>query len=50
MSPFSVDEVESLKAQLAEYAELKSAAQILVDMVDPPEEGVPSTKTLMERL
>jgi len=30
--------------------ELKMAAQILVHMVDPPEEGAEDTKTLVERL
>ena len=29
--------------------ELKMAAQILVHMVDPPEEGAEDTKTLVER-
>jgi hypothetical protein len=36
--------------QLAEYTELKDAAQTLVDMVDPQVERTPSTKTLVERL
>jgi hypothetical protein len=33
-----------------ELEELKGAAQVVVDMVDPSEEGVVSNKTLLERL
>jgi len=33
-----------------ELDELKAAAQTVVDMVDPPEEGAELTKTLLERL
>jgi hypothetical protein len=33
-----------------ELEELKGAAQIVVDMVDPPEEGVVKERTLLERL
>jgi NifU-like protein involved in Fe-S cluster formation len=33
-----------------ELEELKNAAQVVVDMVDPLEEGVVSDKTLLERL
>jgi hypothetical protein len=33
-----------------ELEELKGAAQVVVDMVDLPEEGVVSNKTLLERL
>jgi hypothetical protein len=33
-----------------ELEELKDAAQVAVDMVDPPEEGVVNSKTLLERL
>jgi hypothetical protein len=33
-----------------ELEELKDAAQVVVDMVDPLEEGVVSDKTLLERL
>ena len=39
-----------LKEQLAEYSELKIAAQAIADMVDPPEEGAEVSKTLVERL
>ena len=46
----SVDEIESLKAQLGEYSELKNATQAIVEMVDPLEEGTPSTRTLVESL
>jgi hypothetical protein len=31
-----------------ELEELKGAAQVVVDMVDPPEEGVISERTLLE--
>jgi hypothetical protein len=31
-----------------ELRELKGAAQVVVDMVDPPEEGVISERTLLE--
>jgi len=37
-----------LKAQLGEYSELKNAAQAIVEMVDPLEEGTSSTRTLVE--
>ena len=47
---FSVGEVEKLKTQLAEYAELKAAARTLVEMVDPPEDGAEMTQTLVEWL
>jgi hypothetical protein len=33
-----------------ELEELKGAAHVVVDMVDPPEEGVVTNKTLLERL
>jgi hypothetical protein len=33
-----------------ELEELKSAVQVVVDMVDPPEEGVINERTLLERL
>jgi len=33
-----------------ELDELKAAAQAVVDMVDPPEEGTEQVKTLLERL
>lgn len=33
-----------------ELEELKNAAQVIVDMVDPPEEGVAETRSLLERL
>jgi hypothetical protein len=33
-----------------EFEELKSAAQVVVDMVDPPEEVIVSKRTLLERL
>jgi hypothetical protein len=39
---------EELKKK--ELEELKNAAQVVVDMVDPPKEGVVSDKTLLERL
>jgi len=29
---------------------LKSAARVVVDMVDPPEDGVPDARSLLERL
>jgi hypothetical protein len=39
---------EELKKK--ELEELKNDAQVVVDMVDPLEEGVVSDKTLLERL
>jgi hypothetical protein len=33
-----------------ELEEIKYAAHVVVDMVDPPEEGVVNDKTLLERL
>jgi phage gp36-like protein len=33
-----------------ELKELKGAAQVVIDMVDPPKEGVVSERTLLERL
>jgi hypothetical protein len=33
-----------------ELEELRTAAQVVADMVDPPEEGVVISKTLLERL
>ena len=33
-----------------DLGELRAAAQAVVDMVDPPEEGTKITKTLVERL
>jgi hypothetical protein len=39
---------EELKKK--ELEKLKNAAQVVVDMVDPPEEGVVSDKTLLEGL
>jgi hypothetical protein len=33
-----------------ELEELKGAAQVVIDMVDPPEEGVINERTLLERL
>ncbi|RLM65837.1 hypothetical protein C2845_PM16G01870 [Panicum miliaceum] len=39
---------EELKKK--EPKELQIAAQVALDMVDPPEEGVVSDKTVMERL
>jgi iron-sulfur cluster repair protein YtfE (RIC family) len=33
-----------------ELEELKGASQVVVDMVDPPEEGVVSYKMLLKRL
>jgi hypothetical protein len=39
---------EELKKK--ELEEIKNAAQVVVDVVDPPEEGVVSNKTLLERL
>jgi len=36
--------------QKKELNELKAASQVIVDMVDPPEEGAEQTNTLLERL
>jgi hypothetical protein len=33
-----------------ELEELKNAAQVIIDMADPPEEGVAETRSLLERL
>jgi hypothetical protein len=41
---------EEKEVREKELEELMGAARIVVDMVDPPEEGVVSDKTLLERL
>ena len=41
----SIGEVENFKIELAEYTELKTVVQALVEMVDPD-----VTKTFVERL
>ena len=57
----SIEEGEKLQEQLAEskqqaesrhkgLEELKATAQVLADMIDPPEGGLETTKTLVERL
>ena len=41
---------EEKELQEKELDELKAAAQAVIDMVDPPEEGIAQSKTLLERL